>query len=174
MIELQRGDVFLTRSDKLFGKLIRIRGRMRSPDGEANYNHAGIIAGEDGASFESRRRIDDYSIYDFTGQQVLIARTTAQEFATLAAIRRLTGRYHGKVYPWWRIVLHALTPFLARKLHASYIPVCSELVAEFLYLINCRHGECWGTTPDVLEDELKNYRQYTIIFEGILPAREPQ
>jgi len=170
LLNIQPGDIFAVRTDALFGKLIRLRDRLRSTDGEAEYNHCGIIINSDGTTFESRRRIGRYNLFEmYAGQRVIIARPLAQDFSKKAAVKRLVNKYNGRAYPWYRIFLHAITPTLARYLHHSGVPVCSELAGEYLYLIGVRHSNFWGTTPDMLSDEWRHWREYEIIYDGILP-----
>lgn len=172
---IQPGDEFAVHTTGLPGKLIRLRDRLRSPDGHAEFNHCGIVTGSDGTTFESRRTIKHYNINMYAGRRVIIARANEiSTFAREASIRRIVKRHNGKTYPWWRIGLHAISPTLARWLHYSGVPVCSELVAEYRYLIGTRHDKFYGTTPDMLVDEWRHWREYEIIFDGIWPAGEPQ
>jgi len=166
MIELRPGDVFAEGTEAFFGKLIRLRDKMRSNDCEATFNHCGVIVDSTGGTFESRRRIQGYNLKNCVGNHIIIVRPVAQDFSKLAAMRKIIRSYDGKAYPWYRIILHAITPTLARWLHHSGVPVCSELVAEYLYLIGVRHPNFWGTTPDTLADEWRHWREYEIIFDG--------
>jgi len=165
---LQPGDVFAVQTPAFFGRLIRIRDKIRSSDYEAIYNHCALIVGDGYQTFESRRRITFYNLERYLGRHIIIARPVTKDFVQIAATKKIVMKYDGKAYPWWRIILHAISPAYARWIHGSGVPVCSELVAEYLYLIGIRHQYFWGTTPDILADEWRHWREYDVIFCGVL------
>jgi len=169
--ELRPGDVFAVDTEKFFAKLITLRNKISASDCNAIYNHNGVIIKEDSTTFESRRKITHYNLDDYEGKQILIARPIVQGFVAESAIKRL-NQYDGKTYPWWRIIVHAISPTLAKYLTWSGIPVCSELVAMYLNWVGVRHGGFFGTTPDMLADEWEHWREYEIIFNGKWPCKE--
>ena len=172
--DIQLGDVFCTRNEKFFGKMINLSQRIFSDDKQSTYSHSGIIIGPNGKTFEARKTINVFNIKDYIGKKVVIARPTltmdkkeVNGMTQLYAITDLMMDYRGNIYPFWRIALHAI-PFLADNISAKgKFLVCSELLAKYLHLIGVRHGHYVGTTPDNLADEFHHHWNYKIIFEGV-------
>lgn len=166
-MKLQAGDVFVVRGDTSISYLIRVAGKFWSNDGECTYNHAGIIIDGEGNTFESLNRIDHYKLDAYKGNYILIVRHKAMSPIKFsdgwAAIKHLDR----VIYPWWRLGLHLV--HLARLVHRSGIPVCSELVGMFENGAGLRKVY-WGLTPDNLADEWRISKFYSIIFEGIWEA----
>lgn len=170
MIRVQPGDVFVVSTPGILGKLIRPVQRFWSADGEASYNHGGVITAEDGATIEALWRVKESNLHErYAGCRVLVARPDAPAEYKAAAIARLSRLHLDQRYPVWRLALH-LVPPLAKYVSAGgrYV-VCSELQAKYLWWIGVRHNQYTGATPDMLADEFLQWRKYTIIFEGDLP-----
>ena len=175
-IDLKQGDVFCSENTAFFSKMINIMQKINSKDNCSVYSHAGIITSFDGATFEALSTIRADHLKRRKGQKVLIARPIAKSITGGAitaldkklAITEIVSQYNGKRYPWWRIILHAI-PFAAKYVsaHGRFL-VCSELVAKYLYLINARHHHYTGTDPDDLADEWIRWKNFEIIFEGVL------
>lgn len=168
LLLLHPGDVFCVRSPGALGVIIRGIQWFNSRDGEAPYNHAGIITTAAGDIIEAHWRIRKASIWQYEGQRILIGRylglTRRRHRSAMAIIQE---KYLGKPYPAWRLFLHLVPPlakFLSTRRHA----VCSELPAEYLYLVGARHRQWPGTTPDILADELRRWQVHKVLFEGVL------
>lgn len=169
MIALEAGDVFVVATTGPLGRLIRPVQRFWSSDNEAIYNHGGVITTADGTTIEALWRVEAHNLFSrYAGCRVLIARPDAAAEYKAAAIRRLCNLHLDQRYPFWRLALH-LVPPLAKYVSAGgrYL-VCSELQAKYLHWIGVRHRQYPGTTPDMLADEFRQWRKYTIIFEGEL------
>ena len=85
-----------------------------------------------------------------------------------------TNKHIGQWYPVYRLALHLVN--VAHFLHWSNYLVCSEYVAKVLYKAGARHSHFFGTTPDVLADEIecklnkeRTGPKYSIVFKGKLP-----
>jgi len=172
--ELRCGDEFAVCTDRFFGRLINIRQRLQAADREATYNHCGIIKNAAGDTFESRRRIDNYNLFKmYAGRKIIIMRPNVPQETLAGAIAQLEEKFKGRVYPWWRIVLHILSPALARDISLSGIPVCSELQGFQRFLIGVRHKYYMGSTPDLLVDEARHWREYSLPYEDTCPESLP-
>lgn len=170
--ELRAGDVFATRNPQGLGAAINVAQKFWSADGESRLGHAGIIQNRYGLTLEARWTITEVDLFEqYAGAEVVIARPIEADFSrVMVALDRLRREHLGQWYPAWRLLLH-LVPPLARKISAGgRFVVCSELVAKFLYKIGVRHKQYMGTNPDTLVDEWRHWKNYTIIFEGTLPA----
>lgn len=167
-LQLLPGDVFCVRSAGIVGLLIRAVQWFHSRDGEATYNHSGIITSPEGDILEAHWQIRQASIWQYEGKQILIGRhkalTTGRYRRAISAIKY---KYLGRPYPVWRIAMH-LVPFLAKFASLRRHGVCSEITAEFAYLIGARHGLWPGTTPDILADEIRTWRTWQVVHEDRL------
>jgi hypothetical protein len=174
--DLKQGDVFCSDSTSFVGKAINWFQKLDAKDDESIYSHSGIITSMDGDTFEALSRIERNNIYNRKGQKVIIARPLCYDLIggmvtdvqKKKAISELTKQYNGMIYPFWRLGLHMI-PFMAKKISANgRFLVCSELVAKYLYLIGARHSMFTGTSPDDLADEWGRWRNFEVIYEGIL------
>lgn len=106
---VQPGDIFLTASNQLFGRGIRLIERMFSLDQSAKYNHAGIILAGDGETLESLWTVKRQNLYTaYAGYPVLVARCNQiTQFGLEKAMQSVLSR-EGEFYPFLRIPLHAL------------------------------------------------------------------
>ena len=149
---VQPGDFFVTFSDDWFSRPINFFQRIKSPDGEAKYAHAGFFTSWRGTSYEALWTVGTKDFFaEHAGQYVCIGRHKAitPEKASLG-IQRIRSFYgEGKLYPAYRL-LFMLLPGLAK-----YAPfgrgVCSEITAHFLEL--CGFWRYYtGVTPDNIYD----------------------
>lgn len=171
MIELKPGDVFCSYNPWWTGKAIVAVQKFW--DGDAEYGHAGIITNPvAGETLEALGEIEVGNLDRYKGKQVLIARplTTLrgrkiEAIECVHSIKALKDKQLGRVYPWWRIMLHLFPP-LARKVGTGDFLVCSELTAKYLYYIGARGNQYKGVTPDNLADEWLHWRNFEVIFKG--------
>lgn len=169
MVELRPGDCFATANPSaLLGRGINAIQKWNSRDNESIYTHTGIVLFEDGTALESLWKVEVTDLYErYCGKQVLIARYTKLTDEAWKRTFAMLLEHWGDRYPWWRLPLHMVPP-LAKYLSFTGMPVCSELVAKALYYMGAR-GKWWtGTCPDILADEWHHWKDYEIIFEGIL------
>lgn len=185
MLELKPGDIFCSRNPMWLGRAICAVEKWKSKDNHAEYSHAGVILDEQGTTFEAvwtNRRGNLFR--DYAGQKILIGRHERMDQKAFQMGWNGVKKYEGQWYAGWRLLLHAL-PF--GKLGSGDFAVCSELAMKFLSksgvmvdLSNkeevarfIRTGESiyWkGWNPDDVADMIKNFRLWTPISEGDLPA----
>lgn len=179
MMKLQSGDIFLVHGTSTISKLIRWSEKFFSQDNEAKASHAGIITAPWGATFEALyngiKRSNLYQQYE--GSEIVIFRHKDMTPDRFAAGYNAVLKYEDIIYPYWRLLVHSI-PVLSKYIHLAGIPVCSELVAEFLYkafvnnrevndlMMQFRHW--WGMTPDELEDMLIIHKLFEVVFSGAL------
>ncbi len=154
-IELRNGDVFAVNTDNFFQ-------RFWSWDDESKYNHAGVIIGATGETFESLATIGRYDLSRYAGRPILIARHMEMDERRYSYGWDEVKGLEGAVYPVFRLLLHFLR--LAKYIHWRY-PVCSELVGKFLYGAGLWR-KWWGITPDNLADVWSISKHYEVIYEG--------
>ena len=148
------------------GKVINAAQWLWSKDGESTYSHAGIIIDPEGITFEALWTICKGHLDAYLGDRVIIARCEAVSGPKKEGVlKALIVKHQGQWYPFWRLPMH-LIPFLA-KISVTKRPVCSELVAKYLYKLGVRHPQWAGTNPDTLADEWRRWRDFNIIYEGI-------
>lgn len=174
-VVVQPGDCFCSTfpGGAVLPSLIRFVSTLQASDLSATYTHAGIITDSLGGTFESRWTAKRQNLYrEYLGKPVLIARPLfdltsrpVRDTVIGSALSKIIESHEGEWYPVLRMPLHVLG--LAKFIHWHFV-VCSELVAKFLYLASIRHRHYFGTKPDTLADEFKNYRCYKVIFEGVL------
>lgn len=174
MIELKKGDVFVVYGRSWISKLIRWSEKLWSQDNKAKASHSGIIIFEDGTTLEALYNgIRRYSIYDYK-DKVAIYRHKDMDIERFWKGFDAVRKHEAQVYPYWRLLLHSI-PILS-KISLVGIPVCSELVAEFLYkaFVNdrktddlmMRYQNYYGWTPDELEDDWRIAKDFNLIYEG--------
>ena len=166
-IKLKAGDVFCSAFPSArLGGLIKFIEQVKAHDFSADFSHCGIIFDAKGTTWEALWTIKHQDLFeDYKGCKILIARykgLTGQKrnkaFWDLA-------KHDGQWYPVHRLLLHLIG--LARFIHWDRL-VCSEFTAKYLYYIGARHKHYWGCNPDTIADELKNWKIYDIIFDGVL------
>ena len=164
-MKLMPGDVFAVNSDSLLAKSINAVQWIHSRDGEAKYNHAGIILDETGQTLEALWTIRKGHMDAYRGKQVIIARINAVSIQKREAVlKQLIVEHMGQWYPFWRIPLHIVPPLA--KISISKRLVCSEFDAKYEARLGVRHGQWAGTNPDTLADEWRKWRGFDILFEG--------
>jgi len=174
-IELRTGDLFGTRNPMALGRGINTVQKVWSKDNKSVYSHSGLIENSKGVTYEALWTIKQSHLTNYLGKRVIIARALkdmlgceiTQETCQQALIE-IKQRHHKQWYPWWRIPLHIIPPLAKYVSWFGKKVVCSELVAEFEYLIGVRHSQYTGTNPDMLADEWRKWKDFAIIGEGEL------
>lgn len=164
-MDLQPGDYFVVSTKSLLARLIIAVETFWSKDGNAQYNHAGIVLDKDGNTFESLRHINHYHISQYRGCRVLIVRYKEMTPERFERGMKECLKYDGMNYPWWRFPLHLLG--IARHFHFTF-PVCSELVGVHKFHAGVANCDGWGWTPDDLADNWLINKNVLIIYEGEL------
>ncbi len=168
-LQVKKGDILFVENHTRIGRFINWGQRLLSSDGKARYNHCGIIRSEDGApqTLEALKRVEThYLVKKYQGTHALIARPLVSMEIKSSIVDRIVNAHYGQKYPWYRFFI-LVVPYLAKYVdHGA--SVCSELTAKYLFYIGTRHEYYQGTTPDKLVDEVRHWREYEIIFEGIL------
>jgi len=165
--DIKVGDVFATKNPMVLGRVINFIQAIWAKDSKSTYSHAGIITDQNGGTFESLWTIKRSNLAGYRGEKVIIARWGNGKFQDkVAKLQKLMWEYGGQWYPMWRLPMHLIPPLA--KISIIKRPVCSELVAKYLYLLGARHGQWAGTNPDTLVDEWRKWRDFEIIFEGVL------
>lgn len=175
-IHIEPGDVFTVKTTGILGGGVDLFQKLNSSDGEGGYRHGGILLNDRGDTFEALLRIGKNNISKRVGLPVLIARPVGTDINNLPIIlaKKLSvldaviKYYEGSIYPFWRLPLHIIPPLARQISYKGKFVVCSELVAAFEYQIGARHSQFTGTTPDQLSDEWHRWKNFNIIFEGIL------
>ncbi len=166
-MDLKKGDIFFIERKTALGRFINWAQRLLSADGEAIYNHSGIIISDDGQTLES---LDTVRSHDFVsryrGLNALVARPLAPHKVKSDAVDKVVAVDFGKKYPWYRFLILVL-PFFAKYIDNGR-SVCSELTAKYLYYAGVRHEFYQGTTPDKLVDEASHWKNYNVFFEGVV------
>jgi hypothetical protein len=162
-ITLSKGMVFAVYSGSTLAKAINVCQKVKSTDNESIYNHAGIIVGETGRTFEALYKIGYSDINQYKGCQVLIVKHCLMDEGRFQGVWPEIDKLDGKIYPFPRLFLHLFG--LAKFVHWKY-PVCSELVGKFEVEAGLRKN-WWGLNPDHLADEWRISRYYDTIYEGI-------
>lgn len=169
-IKLNRGDIFCTKNPMMLGKAINFVQKLHAKDNQSEYSHSGIIvmggALGDAVTFEALWTNKCQPFYEaYKGKKVVIGR---HKDMTLKIFNRgWNGIKHhkGKCYAGWRLPLF-FVPFLAKYLNLG-LGVCSELTMKFLFKAGL--SDCWkGWNPDDVSDMLHRWKDYEIIFEGVL------
>lgn len=167
---LKPGDFFAVRGTGLISKLINFFQRFWSKDNESIYSHAGLILDAAGTTLEAldKGTLASQNLFEaYKGHQILIARydhlTPALHRVALEALKE---EFEGEEYPFYRILLHIFGPLA--KLHFLGRGVCSEVVAYYLWKVGARHKQWAGTNPDTLADEWVRWRDFTVVFQGVI------
>lgn len=167
-MKYQKGDIALTVNPMALGKTINAFQRIWSRDHKSKHTHALIIVGENGTTFESKVRIEHGHMDDYKGKEVVIFRNKYMNEDRFQDGFRAIRKFEGNLYPFHRLFYFTM-PIIARYVHISKRPVCSELVCKFLYESGLKLFKyIYGLTPDNLDDEMRNRKDYDIIFEGKL------
>ena len=164
-MDLRPGDIFCTINPMALGKAINFVQKVWSGDDQAIYSHAGIITSEEGDTLEALWTVKQSNLSKYKGKQVLIGRHRDMTPAKHnAAIYQIKQRHEGQWYPIHRLIFHLIPP-LAKYIHFSNHPVCSELAA--MYLVAAKFIQKWaGKTPDYIADMITKWFWWEIVFEG--------
>ena len=160
---IHKGMLFAVNSGSTLAACINGIQKVKSTDNESHYNHAGILVGDGGRTFEALWKIGYYDLKQYKGYQMIIVKHTKMTDDLFNAAFPEIGKLNGKVYPVPRLFLHMVG--LAKFIHWKY-PVCSELVAKFEFECGIRKN-WWGINPDNLADEWRISKYYDVIFEGV-------
>jgi hypothetical protein len=170
-IELRPGDVFLCDGRGWLDGVIEWFQTLRGRSGKwARWSHAGIILDADGLMLETTnwrtsdiRRLPDH----YAGSRLRILRWPGMQPGNAAYARAALRGQVGRVYPYWRLLAHALGA--ERWLHGRTME-CSVLAASFLSLAGFPLLDSpWAYGPDNLEGELAAMG-CEIVFNGSLRA----
>lgn len=169
----QAGDIGLVSSDSIIADYINFFAGQKSTDRESEYNHAYLMTSYKD-TFECLHRVSRQNLFSaYAGKKILIGRYNNMTTELFKQGFDAIEKDEGNIYPYHRLILHAIG--LAHIFHWNRL-VCSEEVAKFLFKINARHYKFFGTTPDMLADEIRRELndkrtgpKYSIIFEDYLP-----
>jgi hypothetical protein len=172
--------------DQWLGKLIVSVTNKRSPDGQAEFRHSGMVTSIQGDTYEALWRFGRQNLYtDYLGHKIIIGRhrdMTPEGFEY--AHRILSEKYEGKIYPVLRLLAHGTT--VTAKWTPMFRPVCSELTRLFWLLAGCRdypdeefktfssdkerwewaHKKAKGYTPDNQADSIRGDDLIDVIQYG--------
>jgi len=162
-MNLRAGDYFAVSGTSLIAKLIRLKQRLSSLDSKAEFNHAGIILDDCGNTFESLGHIDHYHIDQYVGRPIMIARYHKMDPERFESGMKEVLRYDGKIYPFWRLLLHLIG---LGKFFRLTFPVCSELVGEHAYFAGVHNARGWGWNPDNLADLWDISKYVDVLYKG--------
>jgi len=163
-IELQKGDIFVTRNPMALGRAINAIQRVWSTDNESTYSHAGIIIDPDGLTFESLWTVKRQNIWKaYHGDKVLIGRSSYMSPQAFEVGFEAIKEHEGDWYPFHRLFLHIIPP-LAKYISVGPM-VCSELVGRFLNEAEIPYFESYkGLNPDTIADRIERWKQFTVVF----------
>jgi len=164
-MKLKRGDIFCSRNPMMLGRAINFVQKIKAKDNQSEYSHAGIILDSKGRTFEALWKNGSQDLFKaYKGQKVLIGRHKDMTVKAFNKGWKGVKKHKGKWYAGHRLLLHLIP--LASKLSFG-MAVCSEMAMKFL----CKAGlaDTWaGWNPDDVADMIHNYRDYEVIFEGVL------
>lgn len=171
IMKLKCGDVFFVHENVTWlQKGINLVQRIhdlwdKDPSEDSETPHTGFVKDEDGLTFESKFKIGTHSMEDYTGAHLMIYRNVLMTQEKFDKGLRCVSYHEGQIYPVHRLFLH-LAPGIARWFAPLPKPVCSELVAKFLYYAGLRRAKWWGTDVDMLLDEIRDDTDWECIWDG--------
>lgn len=168
MKSLKPGDIFCSESLWIIGRAINAVQAWWAKDSQSRYSHAGIIIDPEGLTLEAMWRVRSQKLLTaYSGRRVLIGRHENMDMRHfLTGIDAVIDQY-GDLYPLHRLLLF-LVPPLARRVNVAGWTVCSEYTAKFLHAGGMM--DYWsGVNPDDLADMIRNWRNWSIVYEGKLP-----
>lgn len=176
LIPLQLGDVVCCEGSMGFvSAAIRWVERVRSKDNEATYGHSFLVMADSGSILDPVWTVRGDHISQYRGQKVIVARpmTNLHKQPISPALKQIAvdamwRDRQGKWYPVHRLVLHLLSDVLAKYASTGKMLVCSETVAKYLAVISARGEVYAGITPDDLADEWRRWKNFDVIYEGLL------
>ena len=152
----------------MLGRAINGVQKFWAKDNKSNYSHSGFLiqGGDNAVSFEALWTNKTQNFYKaYRGTQVLIGRHKDMDHKIFVKGWNGVKHHLGKVYAGHRLLFFLIPP-LAKYLNLG-LAVCSELTAKFLY----RAGllDYWkGKNPDDIADMIHKWKNWEIIFEGVL------
>ena len=166
-LKLKAGDCFLVHSHDWLAKAIDAVEAFWDFGNRRLYSHAGIIVQDNGLTIEALqpRVTSRFFPVEYRDHQVMVVRYTKLTEQQLEVGLGAAYSHYRELYPYWRLPLELLR--IGKFIHWDSV-VCSELVAQFLHYIGAREYLWFGVDPEDLEDEFRHWRDYEIIFEGML------
>ena len=170
-MKLKRGDIFCSRNPMCLGRAINFIQKVRAKDNQSEYSHSGVIVvGGDvieAISFEALWTNKKRGFYPaYKGMKVLVGRHKDMNLKSFNAGWNGIKKHEGKWYAGHRLLLFSFVPFLLKYL-TSIWGVCSELTMKFLFKAGL--ASAWkGWNPDDVADMIHNYKDYEVVFEGLL------
>lgn len=148
------------------GKLINAEQAFWDPDGKSKYSHSGIIFDENGVTSEALWTIRKNHLRKYIGKPIIIGRHREMTEATFWKAYDQIYHQEGQWYPVHRMFLHMIPP-LAKYLHFTGRPVCSEWAAKLLQKASLL--DYWaGITPNYLADMIITWKEWAVVYEGVL------
>lgn len=188
-LQLEPGDIVLTRGPGLLGRAIRFFTR-RVGEGKTRVNHVGIVVSggalatavmvEALTTVKRHRLVDEYG---GSREQVAIFRPLRLAPEELRRVVAAANGYVGRTYGYLKIVLHALDGLLQgayvfRRLgRMDRYPICSWLVAHAFGEVGVHFGVAPGAaTPDDIWDHVTSRRDEFALVRplGTVPVSVPR
>lgn len=176
-LQLQAGDIvcstisqdaepdYIPWTQRFFSLGIRQAQSFNDVDGKAKYTHSFIITNQRGRTFEALWTYKHQNIFSaYKGMEVLIGRHRQMTYLKAVLMHHeMKENFEGRTYPAWKLPLFLLSPRLMKYLPSK--PVCSELC--FWGLQQVCLAKFWkGVTPSFIEDAIRRWRDFQIIYEG--------
>jgi hypothetical protein len=168
MISLLPGDIVCSHFPSAFGWFIT-EAEKRDPTGLPEYTHSFIVTGEDGATLDTTLTVHTGNIYaDYAGSNMIIGRFANPDPEKIQTALGKVSEDLGKEYPGYRLALDALD-LGAVVAHQS--KVCSERTVYYAHLASDIEDLNWpGWTPAQLAMAIKHWREFQVVYRGILPC----
>jgi len=165
-LDIRPGDIFCTTDPRWIGPITNAVQAFWDPDGKSKYSHSGIIYDENGVTSEALWTIRKNHLRKYIGKPVIIGRHKDMTGNLFWQAYRQIQSQEGTWYPFHRLFLHMLPP-LAKYIHFTGIPVCSEWASKLLVKSNLM--EHWaGITPNYLADMMIMWDDWTVLYEDTL------
>lgn len=163
---LKPGDIFCTTNPMWLGRAINWVQAFNDPDDKSKYSHSGFLISPTGVTSEALWTIKQSYLSNYIGKPIIIGRhikMTQERFdVAYAKIKHQEGDW----YPLWRLPLFFIPP-LAKYIHFSNIPVCSEWVEKLLVAAGLE--DSWsGKNPNYVADMIIRWKEWEVIYEGIM------
>jgi hypothetical protein len=179
-MELQPGDIFLTRGTGFLGRAIRFFTR-RIGESRTKVNHVGIVVqgGPLGQAVvvEALRTVKRHRLIDEYGgerDQVAIFRPLRLNVQQLHMVVTVANGFVGRRYGYGTIVLHVLDwvlqgAYVFRRLgDMDDYPICSWLVAQAYGAVNVHFGVAPGAaSPDDIWDYVTTHPAEFVEVRGL-------
>jgi len=165
IIKLRPGDVFCTENPMWLGKAINAVQRFWDEEDESKYSHSGFILDDCGTTSEALWTLRKSNINEYCGKPVVIGRHRCMNPERFFSAYEKMENREGSWYPLHRLSLFFFPP-LAKYLHFSGRPVCSEWAGKMLFESGI--FKTWaGKSPDYIADIMIRWREWDVIFKGI-------